>query len=353
MNKLISLQYLRAIAALTVTVVHLQAPLERLGFDGWLPAAFGSGVDIFFVISGVVMWLSTANQPDLTPQSFFMRRLTRIVPLYWIVTLFIVAVMVTYPSAVNNGTFEITHVVASVFFIPVEHPTLTDQLYPVFVPGWTINAEMFFYVVFALSLLIAPRFRIIAVTSFFVLLVLLGAYFQPTGMLSFYTRPLILEFVFGLILGRLFTSGLRMSAGAAGMLLIAGVVALIEYSYFEQSLMNVDRIVVWGIPAAMIVAGMLYLERANALRNVPAIRFLGDASYSIYMTNTITLSACGFILARVGSGLAPETLQIVYVALGLAATIVVSVLCYLLLERPLTRWLARTRLRGGSVPVRA
>ena len=78
------------------------------------------GVDIFFVISGFVMWGVTAGR-ERGSWLFFSNRLKRIVPLYWIVTTVMLAILLAKPALVNSR-FEVGHVVTSYLFIPWRHP---------------------------------------------------------------------------------------------------------------------------------------------------------------------------------------------------------------------------------------
>src|SRR5262249_60908041 len=58
MNQICSVQYLRGIAALMVVFDHIGIWLRRLGYEGGWPEFLKSGVDIFFVISGFIMWVN-------------------------------------------------------------------------------------------------------------------------------------------------------------------------------------------------------------------------------------------------------------------------------------------------------
>jgi exopolysaccharide production protein ExoZ len=140
-SPLVSIQALRAIAALLVFWGHAILtlnPKEAAEF----PRLYGPfGVDLFFVISGFVMVYSSERlfgRPG-APIKFFARRLARIVPLYWAATAILVWFVVPYAStkAVLGSLFFVPH-------LPVEAPLL-------FV-GWTLIFEMFFYVVFAIAL---------------------------------------------------------------------------------------------------------------------------------------------------------------------------------------------------------
>ncbi len=337
MKTLRSIQYLRAIAALLVAMVHLSAPLQRLGYAGPFPDIFASGVDIFFIISGFVMWVSTAGR-DASPLDFLMRRVIRIVPMYWLVTALITAVMLIAPSVVNNGRFELGHVIASFLFIPVEHPTL-GHLYPVFVPGWTINYEIFFYVIFAVALLVGPWLRLLGVAALFAALIAIGIAFGGlSGAAEFYTRGNIAEFVGGMALGWAFLSSLKLSRGLALTAIAVGVVTLLcgHLWYMADEL---DRAIAYGLPALLIVGGAVFYEKQQEVYASGPLGFFGDASYSIYLMHTIPLSAVSFVWARLPlHGLVSWA---TYVPVALAAVLVFGSLTYVAVERPMTRALLK------------
>ena len=84
-NLILPIQYLRGIAAILVVWFH--ATIQVDGVSTYFSSSFGaSGVDLFFVISGFIMVVTTAGK-DVTPQRFFVLRIIRVVPLYWLATL--------------------------------------------------------------------------------------------------------------------------------------------------------------------------------------------------------------------------------------------------------------------------
>src|SRR6476661_6843983 len=76
---LTSIQAMRFIASMAVVMHH---SLEWFSIPIYLGAA---GVDIFFVISGVVIGYST--RPNSPPWPFLIKRLVRVMPIYWVATL--------------------------------------------------------------------------------------------------------------------------------------------------------------------------------------------------------------------------------------------------------------------------
>src|SRR5215469_9264499 len=99
---LTSIQVLRAVAALAVTLDHIVGYEfgRQLGLFNALPhpSFLPSGVDLFFVISGFVMVYSSERhfEKPKAPQQFFLRRLARIVPLYWLTTSVILAYLLSH-----------------------------------------------------------------------------------------------------------------------------------------------------------------------------------------------------------------------------------------------------------------
>lgn len=237
------------------------------------------GVDLFFVISGFVMVLTT-HEKNLTRAEFMRRRIVRVVPLYWTLTLLMVIGVVVAPHLFRTTSAEPWHVVLSLLFIPHQSPSFPDTLWPVMVPGWTLNYEMFFYACFALTL-----GRLWWLVTAFVGLFLIGLLAQPQGGLAhFYTSYLILEFVAGALLAR-----------------------------------------AWYAIGAPVPAWARWKSRLWLA--------LGDASYSIYLTHLFTLGVLRVVWGR----FAPENgaSAIAFVLVSLATCSAVGWLTYRLLEVPL------------------
>lgn len=135
----------RFLAALLVVVTHSTFYAhDRLA--GVLPIwRFGEvGVPIFFVISGLVMVISCRSIPrDVNGSAtFLLRRFIRIVPLYWLVTLFKIAVAILLPAAVNHNHFQLDHAIKSLLFIPYFNSS--GEMRPMHGVGWTLLHEVFF-----------------------------------------------------------------------------------------------------------------------------------------------------------------------------------------------------------------
>src|SRR5262245_37595124 len=198
MKTVLSLQYLRAAAALSVVWFHA---LDRRGLHGFDVGQMG--VDIFFVLSGLVMWL-ISERANRTPRRVFAARLARIAPTYWLATVF---VLVLWAVGVRAGLDhpEAWHTLKSFLYIPAEYPG-KDKIYPLVIPGWTLNYEMFFYAVFAIALFARAKLRLAILTVAIAGLVAVGLAIRPQGAIAVtYTGPIMLEFLAGVWLGVVWT----------------------------------------------------------------------------------------------------------------------------------------------------
>lgn len=325
----VSIQYLRAVAAMMVVVHHLHLQLARLGYDGSWPQWLPAGVDIFFVISGTIMWLTTAGRA-VTPGRFMAKRIVRIVPLYWLLTSVVVAVMVVLPAVLQTSRFALDHVVASYLFVPWRHPA-TGLMEPALIPGWTLNYEMFFYLLFGLALALPAAARLAAVTAALLALVGLQALEpRPGTALAFYSSSIVLEFACGMALAWAYRRGLSLPAWAGALGVAAGF-ALLALDLPDGTL---PRLVQWGFPAVLIVAGAVSIERRHGMPRLAFAHVLGDASYSLYLSHTIVLAAFGRFALDAGLAYRPAG-RALFAVTALAVVTIVAILLYRLVERPL------------------
>jgi exopolysaccharide production protein ExoZ len=332
MKKLYGIQYLRAFAALAVVVFHAA---ERTGGHFAIGAA---GVDIFFVVSGLIMWTIAATRP-VSPVQFFRERLERIAPVYWIAT----AVMVAgaFAGLFPNMKPTLGHVFGSLFFIPHVSPS-NGEIWPVLVQGWTLNYEMFFYAVFACTLLLPSARRLPALAGLFIVLAIIGLSFDSNNPLfRTYTNPAILEFLLGAVIGKFWLDE-KIPSPASGLALI--LLAVFGFAFVGVTYVGFHPFV-FGPLAAALVTGVLSLERAGMVSNIPPLTWLGDASYSIYLWHTLAVS----VVAKFAPALSlPAPVALV---LAVIAGTAIGVIAYEALEKPIAK--AFKALRRREVPATA
>lgn len=311
------IQYLRGAAAVAVVVFHqLQGVhgIFRLGEHG---------VDLFFVISGFIMFVLTDSR-NVTPASFALDRIARIVPPYWLAT--VLTFLAAFVGAeIYHGSSDLGLLAKSLLFIP----TLNEfgLVQPALYLGWTLNFEMFFYAIFA-GVLLLSRGRVAVLALVLISLVAVGTALQPEGPIGMtYTSPLLLEFLGGVVLGALF--GIELDRFA--VIIQAGAVLLIASALGVFSILYCT--LAFGAVSVVVLACGLLVERAGRMPQNRALKMLGDASFAIYLFQQFAFEAvraAGHAVGGFPRGVLPAASIVAAIGLGLV------VLRYV--ERPLTRW---------------
>jgi exopolysaccharide production protein ExoZ len=342
MKTFTSIQHLRGIAALMVVAFHLLQPARGIVFPAWTSFAGAAGVDIFFVISGFIIYVS---QNAETPQGgakaaadFARRRAARILPMYWLFTTVLVALHLTVHLNADLS-LQPAHVWKSLLLVPHFSPSAPDRIEPLLVPGWTLQYELFFYALFALGVWFLNRRRVFWMSAMLVGLVTAGALLHPAGAVGIsYTSPRLLEFLAGVLLGvaartkpALFPTWGWIGAPVGFGLLLATDFAGPAWGSFWREAWG------WGPPAVLVVFAALCLDLNRRALVAPLLKTLGDASYSIYLTHLITLG-----VVRQGWRLvvhpSPDPMVFfVFCTLAFLAATAAGVGVYQLVERPLLR----------------
>ena len=338
-----SIQGLRAIAALMVLSSHLFwdiVPMRTHPAGTWIEAAGPSGVDIFFVISGFIIYHVTRRSAAQAVAfgrgrafcEFAMKRFVRIYPLYWIVFGVATVMMIWLPPAssfVKKPQVELLLLVNSL-------PNYRVQA------AWTLTFEVYFYAAAALSMLFFPRrihaglfgwFATIALVS------IVATVFRLDIPLDYVFAPILLEFLLGMGVGLLIERGesrFRMLALCLGVAwLLMGTIPL-QADGGRAALSYLLRLACWGFPAALIVYGTAAFELGKSRVMPASLQYLGDASYSIYLWHAVIFIGVAAVFDRLGwTGVVNRSLLALVMGLiGLG----VGLLSYQFLERPLTGW---------------
>jgi exopolysaccharide production protein ExoZ len=330
-GQILSIQYLRALAALSIVFHHAREQFP--GFQAIFPSDIGSaGVDVFFAISGFIMVLITETG-DRSASKFMWNRIIRIVPLYWlysIITVLLYAVAAGLFRA-NGLTFQ--HVILSLFFIPHPNPGDPLSLSPLIKIGWTLNYEMFFYFVFAMSMLANYSKRVLVTFSLLLVLAIVGASQSASlpAELEFYCNDIILEFAAGMLLCRIYKMGkLKPAIFTKISLLIFGIyVTIINIQPEILSLRSFK----FGIPAVLIVAGLLSIERYLTELRLPLL--IGNASYSIYLSHIMVIAILRSLYPRFGIPTEGLISTLIFVSIALLLGSLCGIIAHLVIEKPL------------------
>jgi peptidoglycan/LPS O-acetylase OafA/YrhL len=335
---LLMVQVLRAVAVLMVVGYHVSNLLAtRLSVKSYDFFNGSAGVDVFFVISGVVMVISSQSiaQGPRPGRTFFARRVERIVPLYWIATT--LKLLILYATA--GAAESLWHIFQSYLFLPALQGVRT---LPVLTVGWTLNYEMLFYVLFAVAL--ALRMSPLRVLLPTLGLIGMIACFKTPGStgLVVYEDRIVFEFLFGVGLGQAVRAGKVPGRALSLVLVMVGFAFL----FTIEPTFTVTRPVAWGLPALAVVAGAIGFESSIG-RLVPGwILEIGDASYAIYLFHGFVLSLLGILIGRPGFGRGFSIALVVI--LGFVLSLLVGVGVYRAVERPLGSYFRQRR--GRAVP---
>ncbi|MFP1633148.1 acyltransferase family protein [Zhengella sp. ZM62] len=327
-----SIQYLRAIAAWLVVVYHVTASVAAETGQPVTWALGAVGVDIFFVLSGFLMAM-IVDRGEPVDGRFVVRRVIRIAPLYYTMTIVLFVTALTWPWLLNTVKADWRHLLTSLLFLPSGGIGGGNQ--PILMLGWTLNYEMTFYLlVFAFVRWGGDR-HLNGLAVFLAAVVLAGRWIGEAGMvLRFYTDPVILEFALGIIVYNATFRG-RYAAQQGWLYwvaLAAGVFLLWAGAGGEP---HEWRFVVWGMPAALIVAGGVHVFTAH----VGWLRRLGDWSYSTYLLHVYVIQALvKLVLPAAGLPVSSPLCVFLTVAPLVAAG---SLVMYRWLEMPVMAWLGR------------
>lgn len=350
-----ALTSLRFLAALWVFCFHLHiwhgdfgvSPVDKFLHSGFVGMAF------FFVLSGFILAQASAGSEPLRDyRGYAVRRFARIYPIY----LFILVagwLLNGFAGPLGDKPLRsgIAHGLADL--------TLTNAWFPqMFMGGfardgtWSLSVEVFFYALFPLILFHARGMSDRALTlgirwaiGLMFFFSIMGKYLQPmdhfTQTVLFYSLPIfrLPEFVAGVFAGVLALrdttvapSGRKVAWAAIGLAaylavfaktfpwVAQGIVALpcliLVFTYFAKTEDG------W---AAKLFSGRLFV-------------FLGEASFSLYLVQLVTVPWFKAHADTLGLGMRPA------IAVCFVSTLVLACLVHILIERPLrplvVRWLS-------------
>lgn len=334
-----SIQALRGLAALFVVFQHVRF----LNFGAF-------GVDIFFCISGFMIMFTT----EKNTKYFFRKRLIRILPLYYLMTLGTYLLLLLFPSMFQQTRHDFSYLVKSLLFIPFDIGGGAIQ--PLVRIGWTINCEMLFYLLFFISFHISMRYRGLICGAFLAVLVGTVQVFAPmisswqsplSPVLTFYGDPVMLEFLFGILAYYLLWALYRRhvihpvskTVSLVSAVCIPVIFCLLAFFTPRINVIGFRRLPQWGLPALLLL--VLAFLAGLQLTMPRFLVLLGNISYSLYLVHYYPV----MLLDRVVFDF--STLSALSVA-GLAVSIVLSVvlayLCWILIERKFTGWLRKVLL---------
>jgi exopolysaccharide production protein ExoZ len=325
-SQLDQIQFLRGIAAFSILIAH--TPYIQRGHFG---------VDLFFIISGFIMTYVT----EKSHEKFLLKRAVRIVPLYWLGTIGLYVIAVVAPGVLNTATDSVVDLFRSLFFIPYFNGRTVEPLLRL---GWTLNYEVFFYLLFFISCVISQKYRALIASSMILLLVCVGFRVESDNILiGFYTDPILVEFIYGMAAFYVYrvasknVDNLKSIYAKIGFIL--GVALYIRLFFVQTIEDQVHRHLSWGLPCLLIF--MLVVLGGRKVKIFGWFVILGNISYSLYLFHPYVIH----LVDRKIFSISTASGTVYLVTLGAyAAAIAVAYFSWLFIEKPSQRYL----LPGGK-----
>lgn len=286
MGTIESLQILRAIAAILVLLRHGTMTVQDQYGYSYLQHFFKfgeCGVDMFFVLSGFIIYYSTVTASrTITIKQFLLRRFIKIFPIYWIVLTLSLALLLGWKYGFHsNGVVlpTLSNIMKSILLIPNDSPVL--------VVSWTLSFEIAFYLLFSILFFRSKKLFFLALTTWVMLCYANRFIFHidyldlKINPLNAFLNPIVAEFLFGCLVAVMilqFSNAYWKLSFTLGIgLFILAITVLNETS--------LPRELRFGIPSTLIIYGMANIK----IHFSKLFVLLGDASYSLYLLHVTLL----------------------------------------------------------------
>lgn len=340
------LQSLRGIAALMVMFFHMAphwALVPELQFLSRMMRWWFSGVDVFFVISGFVVYRSGSRSiPTKGIFDFFKKRFARIYLTYW-PTLIAVGVIAIF--FLNEFPKSWTQVAGSLLLV---YPKFWDNWLPV---AWSLTYELYFYFLLGWLLLLPKKWQAKGIAAFtlsvlawnlVLLCFMTDRILTDSQPLPFLLGGFIVEFMAGALIAILFDARRTLfnfkwwSLPACALLIVGGFFIGSHSYYFNQ--VEIMRAGSYGLVALGGLLAALVMERTR-LRPHRLLVSIGDFSFSLYLLHAVVLGVLGALRHSFLGDHPP--LWLAYSLLMPVIIIFISYLWYQAVEVRTIRWIKR------------
>jgi exopolysaccharide production protein ExoZ len=197
-----------------------------------------------------------------------------------------------------------------------------------------MSYELYFYIIFSLCLPLTWKFKYLIPLLVILSFVLIGKIISPDiYQLVFATNTLLLEFTFD-ICAYYFFKYKSLNTFVSALLIL---IAIISLYVVNKNDFNVERVIIYGVPAFIFFVGMIGLEpwlvKLQKFHIFVVLKKLGDSSYSLYLVHPFTLVICSIVLDELGISDFGVLFSIILCSFSLLS----GHICYLLIERNISR----------------
>lgn len=349
-GRLYSLDYLRGLAAFGIMIYHyLSWNFGQFPPDSFMGRVGLYGVSVFYVLSGLTLYFVYFEKMTPTVNqiiSFFRKRIFRIFPLLWLVTLTTIVLQRKVPDFVNlflnlSGLFG---------FIRWDKYFATG--------AWSIGNELVFYCFFPIFIWFLKKHKLLMwILSSIVLLIYIYIAFvilNPLQSLESqwknYVNPFNQLFLFlgGILIGYFFRS-INFPKFILAIILILGFGIFIFYPVVGQSINLVTEFnrIVFTIACFMICVGFYKLTiQLPAIVHKP-LTLLGEASYSVYLLHPIIWNIVSLLLKFINYKTATIPTYVI-ISFSVILTLICSYFVYQYFEKFFMRLGGRKKVNSAK-----
>ena len=286
-----NLDYLRGLAAFAIMIYHyLSWTLGRFSSDSFMGRVGIYGVSIFYVLSGLTLYFVYIDKMKPTRMElfhFYKKRILRIFPLLWLVTIIAVIIQKQSPDFINlflnlSGLFGFLR---------------WDKYYST--GAWSIGNELVFYVFFPIFIYLVKKSKGLMVLLSFILfsIYIYFAFVKLTPDLKLreqwkdYVNPLNQVFLFlsGFYIGYL-SNEVKFNKRITTSLLILGLIVFVFYPVSGDliNLVTGFNRIIFTICCILICFSFFKLNYKFSEKLHKPLKFLGEASYSVYLLHPLS-----------------------------------------------------------------
>lgn len=352
-----SLQAGRALAAILVVLFHIGGAIAADKYFGIkvfaIPFSFGNaGVDFFFVLSGFI--ILTAHRHDISrPKklgNYLRKRFTRIYPTYWIIFLAVFFIALSSSALRNSVPHDIIVIIKSLFLIPQDGKEVGGTGAPVLIVAWSLQYEIFFYLLFAIMILNKWLSIIVAIILLFIYIKFSGNS-SPYFIFEFLSKDYLLLFAMGMIVSMICKSKkviiintmYYVGAGTI-MFMIVALDTVLQMNLFIER-----QAILYGLASSLIIFGLVRTEdNGFIIGGNYWFQLLGDSSYALYLIHFPLISIlCKLALFANINKLGFVGALVSYLLIFFTC-LICSVVFHLWIEKPLASHIRNYRFNRSS-----
>jgi exopolysaccharide production protein ExoZ len=351
-GRILPLEGMRGFAALLVFFVHFSALLGSYArpqsLQYWITHFVGSmgntGVDIFFVISGFLMYGIVMRKPSPLLQ-YLGRRAHRLYPVFLFVLLIYIGISYAVPGVSRIPSTRgaaCVYILGNAAMLPGMFP-----IKPIITVAWSLSYEWFFYLTLPLMVWAFQFRRRNPVTRIAMVLGICALHYALV-IAHVSALPRLVMFGAGICLWELGTHW-RLRLGYRGeiaaIVLAVASLARVGVNVFYHDVSPMGRMSILPMDTPVLFFGLfplalytLYYEGVlNRFFSLGSLRWLGNISYSYYLIHGLTLHVVAQLAHRVlGTRPLPVAEFILLLMVALTATILAGALLFRAIEKPLS-----------------